>query len=103
VNQWLKPRNGASGGHELQKRPQSTQFLLDRLDLVSGQRGDERLDRGGVAPGQPAARAGERDRLTATVPYVRTVDTARSAARSHAWNRATVSAPSPDSLLTERL
>jgi hypothetical protein len=38
----------------------------------------------------------------ATVPYVRTVDTARSAARSHAWNRATASAPTPDSLLTER-
>ncbi len=31
----------------------------------------------------------------ATVPYVRTVDTARSAARSDAWNRATASAPSP--------
>jgi hypothetical protein len=58
----------AVGGREAQKLPQHTQFLVDRLDLVSGQRGDERLDRGGVAPGQPAARAGERDKLTSYRP-----------------------------------
>ena len=39
----------------------------------------------------------------ASVPYVRTVEAARSSARRCAWNRATASAPSPDSLHTERL
>src|SRR5437870_4038949 len=58
----------------------------------------------GLRHQQPVARPVEIGELQppATVPYVRTVDTARSAARSDAWNRATASAPSPDSLLTDR-
>jgi hypothetical protein len=64
-----RDRNQASGvdqavsGREPQERPQRTQFLLDSLGLVAGQRGDERADRGGVTGGQPAACAGERDEL----------------------------------------
>ena len=38
----------------------------------------------------------------ATVVYVRTVDAARSAVRSHAWNRPTASTPPPASLLMLR-
>jgi hypothetical protein len=38
----------------------------------------------------------------AAVVYVRTVDAARSAVRSHAWNRATASTPPPASLLMLR-
>ena len=53
----------AVGAGEPQERPHRAQFLLDRLDLVSGQRGNERLDHAGVAAGQPAAGAGERDEL----------------------------------------
>jgi hypothetical protein len=53
----------AFGGREPQERPHRAQFLLDRLDLVSGQRRDERPDRGRVTGGQPAAGASERDEL----------------------------------------
>src|SRR5204862_7079469 len=35
------------GGGEPDERPYRAQFLLDRLDLVAGKRGDERLDRAG--------------------------------------------------------
>ena len=53
----------AVAGGEPQERPHRAQLLLDGLDLVSRQRGDERLDRPGVAASQPAAGASERDEL----------------------------------------
>jgi DDE superfamily endonuclease len=49
-------------------RSHRAQFLLDGLDLVSGQGGDERLDRPGVAPNQPAVSTGERDEFRGQRP-----------------------------------
>jgi len=61
-------RHGAAdqalGGSECQKCAQRAQFLLDRLDLVARQRGDERLDRGSVGASQAATCARERDEFS---------------------------------------
>ena len=50
-------------GREPEERPQRAQFLLDGLELVARQGGDERLDRAGVTIGHPAACVQERDEL----------------------------------------
>ncbi len=53
----------AVGGREPEEGTHRAQFLLDGLDLVSREGGDERLERRGVATSQPAMGAGERDEL----------------------------------------
>ena len=72
-------------GREPEEGPHGAQLLLDGLELVTGQRGDERLDRPSIAA-RPARRGCPTNaaKSPATDPYVRTVDSERPAARSHA-------------------
>jgi hypothetical protein len=58
----------AVGGCEPEEGPHRAQFLLNSLDLVSSQRGDERLNHPGVAPSQATAGAHERDEFPGQRP-----------------------------------
>ena len=53
----------ALAGREPEERPQRTQLLLNGLELVARQRGDERLDRTAVTTSHPAAGVQERNEL----------------------------------------
>jgi hypothetical protein len=77
-----RDRNQAGGvdqavsGREPQERPQRTRFLLDSLGLVAGQRATNAPIVAASQEASPPRVPVKATNSPATVPYVRTVDTA---------------------------